>query len=123
MFNKIHELTKILTYSYTPENEVCIDAILNNTIERCEQIYYKTILYPQLETIWKNEKNMRIESEDTCESTCSTPTLTHMCNKLNTNIFKNHNTQYVLKDITVLIYICIATQPASVFSENLVCCH
>ena len=150
MLNKIHEITRLLTYSYTPENRNIIDNILNSTIERCESLYYKTVLYPQLETIWseesKNDPNyyhLEKQSNNTTlisesdadadvaydtESTIDTPRSTITCsqfnyrtidklNKFNTNKLSAKQ-QYMLKDITVLIYIYVATQPISVFSTN-----
>jgi len=148
MLNKINEITKLLTYAYTPNNLNVINNILDNTIERCETLYYKTVLYPQLETIWNAESNdpnnitnlnnintvnyYHLESEnDTSES--STPRSSISCshfnfktiNKYNKNKSKinnlnnlNNKEQYILKDITVLIYIYVATQPISVFSGN-----
>jgi len=163
MLNKIHEITQLLTYSYTPENKNIIDNILNSTIERCESLYYKSVLYPQLETIWREEQNNnhnyyhleKQELDNTIDnnnvdnsvdnnsvdnnsvdnsiisensSTCTTPRSTISCSqfnyktinkldKFNKNKFKSKQ-QYILKDITVLIYIYVATQPISVFSGN-----
>jgi len=134
MLNKINEITKLLTYAYTPDNVNVINNILDNTIERCETLYYKTVLYPQLETIWNAESNntvnyYHLESENDT-STASTPRSTISCShfnfktidKYNKNKSKinnlNNKEQYILKDITVLIYIYVATQPISVFSGN-----
>jgi hypothetical protein len=139
MLNKINEITKLLTYAYTPDNVNVINNILDNTIERCETLYYKTVLYPQLETIWNAESNNTVNYyhlESTNASTPSTPRSTISCShfnfktidKYNKNKSKinsqnnlnnlNNKEQYILKDITVLIYIYVATQPISVFSGN-----
>ena len=142
MLNKINEITKLLTYAYTPDNVNVINTILDNTIKRCETLYYKTVLYPQLETIWNDESNntvnyyhlestnASIASTVSIVSTASTPQSTISCShfnfktidKYNKNKSKinslNNKEQYILKDITVLIYIYVATQPISVFSGN-----
>ncbi len=164
MLNKIHEITRLLTYSYTPENKNIIDNILNSTIERCESLYYKTVLYPQLETIWceesKNDPNYYHLEKDTernisrnnssillntdtdndsivdiidrrsCGDTdneehCDTARSSISCAQFNYKRLDKFNKnklsekqQYMLKDITVLIYIYVATQPISVFSGN-----
>jgi len=145
MLNKINEITKLLTYSYTPENAYIINNILDHTIKRCESLYYKTILFPQLETVWKNENvfNMDLQdyTESNCDScrdscrdtsdnedtTCSTDissyetedsdkqsniNIRHLSYK---TINKDTKNNYILKDITLLIYIYVATQPINVF--------
>ena len=156
MLNKIHEITRLLTYSYNSENKNIIDNILNTAIERSESLYYKTIVYPQLENIWSKENNTliidtqidtQIDSDinnsnessiiNDTESEIDTPHSTISCsqfnyktietietidkinkyNKFNKNKLTNKQ-QYMLKDITVLIYIYVATQPISVFSTN-----
>ena len=153
MLNKIHEITRLLTYSYTPENRNVIDNILNSTIERCESLYYKTVLYPQLETIWSEEQNndpnyyhlekqtnsantssiicysdADVDVDADAESNIDTPRSTISCSQFNYRTIDKFNKfnknklstkqQYMLKDITVLIYIYVATQPISVFSTN-----
>ena len=64
MLNKINEITKLLSYSYNNTNSNIINNILDTTIEKCESLYYKTVLYPQLENIWKNESNNCDDSID-----------------------------------------------------------
>lgn len=157
MLDKINEITKLLSYAYSTDNLNVINNILDNTIQRCEILYYKTVLYPQLETIWNiesNNSNYSCDSSDSSDSnninstvnyyhlesnnasTTSTPRSTISCthynfktiDKYNKNKSKinnsnrlnslNNKEQYILKDITVLIYIYVATQPISVFSGN-----
>ena len=152
MLNKIHEITRLLTYSYNPENKNIIDNILNSTIERCESLYYKTVLYPQLETIWSEDSNngpnyyhlekqnytensstnissiisnSDVDAGTDIESTINTPRSSISCAQFNYKKLDKFNKnklsakqQYILKDITVLIYIYVATQPISVFSGN-----
>jgi len=138
MLNKINEITKLLTYSYNNTNSNIINNILDITIEKCESLYYKTVLYPQLENIWNNESNncddsinyyhleklnltdknnynMDIDSasdidESHLQSNMSISQLSYK------TINKDTNKNYILKDITVLIYIYVATQPISAFS-------
>ena len=132
MLNKINEITKLLTYAYTNDNSNIINNILDRTIERCESLYYKTVLYPQLENIWEDETtnnnsnnsynsynsyNRYIDSassndESHIHSNLSISQLSYKTINKDTN--KNKN--YILKDITVLIYIYVATQPISAFS-------
>lgn len=129
MLNKLDELKRLLSYSYTPQNAPLLNNILNSTIERCETIYYNNILYPQLETIWNNEKSdlsfSDNESIDSVESTpCSpTPLILSRQNTCKNNIKDIYTKNIVLKDITVLIYICIATQPTSAFLTDQLYCH
>jgi hypothetical protein len=141
MLNKINEITKLLSYSYNYDTSNIINNILDTTIEKCESLYYKTVLYPQLENIWNNESN-------NCDDSIDSINYYHLeklniSNSSNYNrdidsasdidesqiqsnmsisqlsyktINKDTNRNYILKDITVLIYIYVATQPISVFS-------
>ena len=136
MLNKINEITKLLSYSYTPENAIIINNILDHTIKRCESLYYKTILYPQLETVWKNDNllNMNLydyessyrDSSDKEDISSPDPSsyetddsdrqnnvnIRHLSYK---TINKDNKNNHILKDITILIYIYVATQPINGF--------
>ena len=139
MLNKINEITKLLTYSYNNTNSNIINNILDTTIERCESLYYKTVLYPQLENIWKNESNMyddnninyyhleklNISNKENYNidiDNASSNDESQIHNNLSISqlsyktLNKDTNRNYILKDITVLIYIYVATQPISAFS-------
>jgi hypothetical protein len=135
MLNKINEITKLLSYSYTPENAILINNILDHTIKRCEKLYYKTILFPELETVWKNDNLLNMNLQN-CRGSCrdssdyeeasstesyydtedsdkqSNINIKHLSYK---TINKDNKNNYILKDITILIYIYVATQPINGF--------
>ena len=138
MLNKINEINKLLKYANTPQNITVINNILDHTLQRCETLYYKTVLYPQLEDIWKNENTLPSSSTSTPQSSPppsptptqsqqtptpsqsqQTPTPSQSQQTSHTLLYyKEEDILNIKSSIAVLIFICMATQPISGFSGN-----